>query len=396
MEYWKKIKKLKPDSEFYTLAITAFEEHLPDGPDALIKAIKFMNSSRCQIIAIFHNKSQGKPHYHVLVRMSDPDDRMVVSTILRHLHIQFRAGIDDNFINARALETCGSFPHYATYLLHKTAEARLEGKAEYKKTDYITNLTPSDIDKTLDGYTIKSIKITKKNMPYLIDQAHQSGLEQKSFSEFMDNAHILWPSQSDENKLRKAHESGLVESLKKNGDQPKLCIQISESYTEELKAALQSVFSDSSVEFSTSTGKFNTIDSCTNALVISLRDMPERIYTSDIFRTLCDPTNHMIQAPFLKKSHLWIGDIIILIDYTHTSEDPKTKKTKEYIKTKSSYCFSCIIKKNKLKCVGTPTAKMSDTNKQTLIKRFTEFNKALDTALAMNEKTSIISLEDLQ
>jgi hypothetical protein len=39
---------------------------------------------------------------------------------------------------------------------------------------------------------------------------------------------------------------------------------------------------------------------------------------------------------------------------------------------------------------------MSDTNKQTLIKRFTEFNKALDTALAMNEKTSIISLEDLQ
>ena len=56
------IRPLKLTSRFATMAAIVFPEHLPDGYDALIKAIKAIPPEETQVIAILHNKT-AKEHW---------------------------------------------------------------------------------------------------------------------------------------------------------------------------------------------------------------------------------------------------------------------------------------------------------------------------------------------
>lgn len=184
------------------------------------KTIKEINKNEYQIIGIRHSKSVGKAHIHVIVRVPG-NRRQNVGTMLRMLGIVFRTE-DQKFIKHRGLETCGSYVDYAVYLLHQTTAAKQEGKEPYDPSDMFTNLSRSELDHILAGYTPTKLAISRKSMPHLIDTMKMAGYDHKPFDIVLNDYNVLGLTRSQEKTLQDAYTSGVMSRMSKDDFFPRL------------------------------------------------------------------------------------------------------------------------------------------------------------------------------
>lgn len=178
-----RIRPLKLTSSSRTLASKFYDDQLPGGEDAFINAVKNSASSERQIIAIKHNKSKNKEHWHLIERIMDDSDNIYVNTALHDLGIYYRKDTDDELIKNRGLETVGRFENYAAYLLHITEEAKAENKPEYTVEDMVSNLPIDEIKKIIAGCASKKHRMTKNDY---IQLAHEAGEALVSFEDFIN------------------------------------------------------------------------------------------------------------------------------------------------------------------------------------------------------------------
>lgn len=180
----KRIRPLKLTSSSRTLAAKFYDDQLPSGEDAFIDAVKNSASNERQIIAIKHNKSESKEHWHLIERVTDDsNDIIYANTALHDLGIYYRKGTDDELIKNRGLETVGKFENYAAYLLHITEEAKAENKPEYNVEDIVSNLPLDEVKKIIAGCASKKHRMTKND--YII-KAHEAGEALVSFDDYIE------------------------------------------------------------------------------------------------------------------------------------------------------------------------------------------------------------------
>ena len=81
----KKIKPLAKKSVAATMAIKCYEEQLVLGADGIVKSIKNINKDEFQVIAINHNKTDEKEHWHILVRAVSREKKFQVASMMKRL-----------------------------------------------------------------------------------------------------------------------------------------------------------------------------------------------------------------------------------------------------------------------------------------------------------------------
>ena len=64
------------DKSCSTMAVKCYEEQLTSGEEGLITAIKAISADDINIVAIKHDKSFEKAHWHILLRGGDRKKRM--------------------------------------------------------------------------------------------------------------------------------------------------------------------------------------------------------------------------------------------------------------------------------------------------------------------------------
>ena len=156
------------ESTVYTLALKVYDEQLPLGWYDTCARIKNIDSKAIQVLAIMHNLDTlgdsfwkpaiEKPHYHIILRMTNRNSRIRVKAALEMLGVVFRPNLDDNLLAEKACETAKDFAAYSNYLTHETEQAILDGKALYPVSDIVSNLEPYAIDQIREGYTRPSQK----------------------------------------------------------------------------------------------------------------------------------------------------------------------------------------------------------------------------------------------
>lgn len=117
-EFFKRVKEL--DKKYKGFAIKHDRDTVTDGVWAIAK---------------------DKPHFHLIVRMSDTKKRVRISTIFNILGIKFEEGLDDNLLKNRAIEVPKHFENAVLYLTHDTDQARQDNKYVYSvKDDLVMNV----------------------------------------------------------------------------------------------------------------------------------------------------------------------------------------------------------------------------------------------------------------
>ena len=116
------------DSKVYALAIKCYDEQLPHGRDYTFNAIRQIDKSQYQIIAIIHDRdtvtagiwaeATVKPHLHVIIRCVDRKKRIRVATFLNWLGIYSRPNFDDALWREHGVETVGNYTGYDMVIQH--------------------------------------------------------------------------------------------------------------------------------------------------------------------------------------------------------------------------------------------------------------------------------------
>ena len=399
------ICKLKLNSSCRTLAITCFEEHLPEGEEKLFKTIRSIKSTEYEIIAIKHYKGTNKDHYHIILRIPDSSNTKRVNFLLKKLGIVFRPGVDDTFIKNRALETCGYYPNYVTYLLHQTTEAIQEGKTPYESKDFITNLNSSEIALVLNGHVPTKRKLTKKALANIIDQSRTAGYELKNYDSFIESFNILGFTTTEENKIKKAYNAGVSERMTKDGTINRLTLEIEypENVTSAMKKRIDDALRISMTDHNCCcTNRIPlTIDPTTEAIII-LSDFIEKTFS---YIDLSNRRIMLLNRPFTNSEKIWRGSYFIFTHAYISRKDPVvqlfTNKIdyaihKDYKLNKDS--LLCTVENDMLKCIREPDCEFSEEEYIFMINEFKrirdKFNDAMKETIQF-PNTRKLSLDDL-
>lgn len=229
------IKKLDLKSVTATLAITCYEEQLTNGEAGLKNSISLMPSPVFQVIAINHNKSAQKTHWHILVRACDRNKKFQVASMLKKLGICYEEA-DNNLLDHRSIETVGDFVSYTTYLLHQTVEAERANKAKYCIDDMISNLQHDEIQQIINGYSIKKKALKSNELNVLMDRAREAGYRLQDFYEFTDSLNITGLKENEEKHLRNSYMSGVRRLKEENPYIPRMRFLL--SYDSKIEKAI--------------------------------------------------------------------------------------------------------------------------------------------------------------
>ena len=388
-----KIKRLSLHDSFSTLAITCYDDQLPKGTEALYEAIKTINSNDYQIIAICHDRSGSKLHYHIIVRVPVSTKRKKVSAMLKLLNIKFRDGIDDQLVQNRALESCGEFPAYATYLLHQSVSAVRLNKAKYDMEDFITNLSQDEIETILEGYNVTKHAIKKGEFASIQDQVRDAGYNLKSYDELVKSFAIAGLTSTQEASLKKAYKAGLESRINEHEKITRLAlcilypldVTLHDKYV--IDEAIKIGLGDKN--YSTTTGKdYINFDHCTDALVFF--DYNLSIY-GDLDNNLLKKEITTINKPVASKKSIWAGQDII---YTTQYECDHNGQNIPFIAEQK--CLCCTVENNKLKLVSIPqSAKIINKEEADIIlSHYHEFKIKFDDALEKDCQVVMLSLDD--
>ena len=375
-----KIIPLKKNSSCATMAVKCYEEQfVKNGEQGLINCIKSISSDDIQIVAIKHDKSK-KTHWHIVMKKTNRDSKMRVVSTLKKVNIVFREGIDDKLWESRGVETAGDFSAYVTYLLHQTSTATAGGKQPYDKADFITNLSPVEVDAILAGYTVRRLKI--KADDYL-DVARNAGYNLEDINQFIASLNIKNMSVSFENQIQKAYQSGAKKRASEHSKISRLFIYIKTSNTmnnDTLLYIAERALADKRTRIIRGYEELN-VQPYTEAVVSEVRDVP---YKGFIYQGVKELTTDYVSC--LKSKNVWGGDIFVAVC------EPHRKLYREEM------FFVCEVKGGKLICTKTPTVEMSD-DAESLKKRYIEFRDAFTNALQVYKKDKkkqvVLDVDDL-
>jgi hypothetical protein len=222
----------------YSAAFKFYNEQLPQGESALIQAIQKSDKRKVQILAIKHYRdtvtdgiwavAAVKPHWHVIVRMTNRKDRMTVCTILKDLHIKYRKGVDDELWMNHGVETTGNFPGYAMYLTHETKDAIRDAKERYDVSEIISNLTPEEVEQIRDGYirVSEKRKLTQDELVALDKEAYDMGYSMKNFDSWYNDQPFVVRSNAKMKVIKESYDRGVKARVDEHQEINRLCIFI--------------------------------------------------------------------------------------------------------------------------------------------------------------------------
>ena len=393
-DFYEKVRPLKLDSKFSTMAVTCYDEQL-ENIGSLISAIKSFKSTQYQIIAICHDKSAtNKPHYHILVRVPDPKRKKTVSAMLKELHIKFDAKRDTNLMKNHGLETCGHFPSYSVYLLHRTTAAKQEGKTEYSEQDLITNLNDKELNIILSGYNATKRALTKRGVENLIDKARDAGLKHENLDELIASFNVLGITPTQETTIRRAYDLGVAESLRNSPEIVRFGIVI--SYPDNKRNTVTVI--DEAIKKAAS--HYNYVVTNTVTPISHMDPSTECIiYTNAILQTITGNSNsdynefiyrllqpHCYESPrkLSTKALPWLGHVIITTTFSKISE-----------LRHNEYCYYCKIQDNKLYCEDVPSTPYTKDDAIKLTKEYKKFRDIFNNSMKFNNKHYSINLEKI-
>ncbi len=397
------IKTLTPNKTYHTLAITCYQEQLATSEQDLFTRIKSSDSSEYHIIAIKHDKSSEKEHYHILVRVTAGSKK--VSETLRMLGINFRSGLDDKLMKNRGLETCGSFPSYAVYLLHKTPDAIQEGKAGYEKEDFVTNLSNAELDMVLDGYSITKKPLSKAGLLNIMDKARIAGTELKNFQEFIESFKIQGLSDKQRKEFRNAYVSGVKDLMSTDPRLNRIILEIEypkncgPNEQNRINNAISHAMSNLNCCI---TDAFPVvIDELTQALIVFHGDEMGYEYLGQLSTNRIEEIN----KPIVSRKSTWAGQYLIYTHGYYAREYIATIHSKDGIKQVKKPCpyrfnhnsLLCTIQNNELICIEQPDTYYSDDQRDFIISEFKRIRDAINKYLKEEQADNYrpISLEDL-
>ena len=233
-----KTKVLGYHQKVYAVAFKFYDEQLPWGEKAFIDAVRSSDKRKAQVLAIKHCRDTvtdgiwavavAKPHWHVLVRMTDRRDSMRVSRILESLCIKYRPEVDDELWLNRGVETVGNFSGYAVYLTHETEEAIRDAKERYDVSEIISNLTIDEIEQVREGYirVSEKRKVSQDELVALDKEAFDMGYAMKDFDRWYNEQPFSVRSNAKMKVIRESYDRGVKVRVDEHQEINRLCVFI--------------------------------------------------------------------------------------------------------------------------------------------------------------------------
>lgn len=355
------------DKSCSTMAVKCYEEQLTSGEEGLITAIKAISADDINIVAIKHDKSFEKAHWHILLRGGDRKKRMRVVSTLKRLSIVFREGQDDALWENHGVETVGDFSSYTTYLLHQTDDAKKACKEPYDKTDFVTNLSNDEIDRILAGYTVRKKKQTDTNS--YNDMARDAGYNLRNYDEFVDSLGIINMPAAMENNIRNCYLSGVSKKAREHEYTRRFFVQIRLEDIKNADAymyAAEKALSDKKT-IARRIERDLSFAPDTEAMVsLLVRKEDDK---QNALSVLAD--DYIGEFGTLRNKQIWAGDTFIVI-------------TDEVLERREKF-FQCKVKKGVLNCTSAPQNLSSD-DAAMLTKIYKAFKSRFDDAYSQYTK----------
>ena len=351
-----KCSMLHIDSKVNACAIKCYDEQLPYGWDYVQNQIKNYDKE-CIVQAIRHYKDAyaengsywktalEKPHYHILIKFKNREQRVRVGQLMRELGICFRPGLDEVLWKNHGVETIINFAGYSTYLTHDTDDAIRDGKEPYDLTEVVSNYSFDEIKQIREGY-IRCLDASKKvsvtDLEELDKSAFKLGYELKDFSEWYDSLPFNIRSHSKMKTIRESYNRGVDARIRVDKNVLRLCVFIKgEHNTGKTYASLHALEGKRvhTVEGG-GTGKFDDLRPDHDAIVISDDVCPNLLNMADNY--ICKAYKRQNNNP------AWCGDYFVVtsnLAFEDWVRDCGIKKD-EHIKALKSRFFICEIEKN--------------------------------------------------
>lgn len=231
-------KVLGIHQKVYAVAFKFYEEQLPFGEQAFIDAVRNSDKRRAQVLAIKHDRdtvtdgiwaqAAVKPHWHVIVRMTERNSSMRVGTILSALNIVYRQGLDDDIWKAHGVETVGNFGGYAVYLTHETEEAIRDAKERYDISEIVSNLTVDEIEQVRAGYirVSEKRKLSQDELVALDKEAFDMGYAMNDFNRWYNEQSFAVRSNAKMKVIRESYDRGVQVRVDEHQEMNRLCVFI--------------------------------------------------------------------------------------------------------------------------------------------------------------------------
>lgn len=231
-----KTKILGIHQKVYAVAFKFYDEQLPWGEQEFIDAVRNSDKRMAQVLAIKHDRdvvtdgiwavSTVKPHWHVLVRMTDRNRSMRVGTILNALRIQYRQGADDVLWQEHGVETVGNFGGYAVYLTHETEEAIRDAKERYDISEIVSNLTVDEIEQVRAGYirVSEKRKLSQDELVALDKEAFEMGYNMQDFNLWYNSQPFAVRSNAKMKVIKESYDRGVQVRVDEHQEINRLCV----------------------------------------------------------------------------------------------------------------------------------------------------------------------------
>lgn len=213
-------------------------QHDPNATPNFIDAIKATNPKDFQVLAIRHDRDEMtdgiwavanvKPHWHVIVQLTDQSRRIRVKQILAGLGIVYRQGLDDDLWKEHGVETIGNFAGYAGYLTHETAEAIRDAKERYDISEIVSNLTSEEIQQVREGFirVSEKRKLTQEDLITLDREAYDCGYALKTLEDWFADQPFNVRSAAKLKVITEHYYHGVEARIREHVEVKRVCIYI--------------------------------------------------------------------------------------------------------------------------------------------------------------------------
>ena len=272
-------------------------QHDPNATPNFIDAIKATNPKDFQVLAIRHDRDEVtdgiwavanvKPHWHVIVRLTDQSRRIRVKQILAGLGVVYRQGLDDDLWEEHGVETIGNFAGYAVYLTHETAEAIRDAKERYDISEIVSNLTPEEIQQVRDGYirVSEKRKLTQEDLIALDNEAYDRGYALKTLDDWFANQPFNVRSAAKIKVITEHYYHGLEARIKEHVEIDRVCIYIQGEANRGKTYAAEHALLDMGLNLfrvtGGGTGKFDSLTAAHEAILIDDETCPNLLNMTD-------------------------------------------------------------------------------------------------------------------
>lgn len=292
-----KNKKVKytMNSQMRTLAIKIYEEQMPDGWDATIKAIKNIDKNNIQVFAICHDKdtmnddiwkpAKEKKHYHIWMRVMN-NKKFRVHQLLEIVKVRYREELDDTLWKNHGVESCRDYAACAMYATHESEDAVCKGKLRYDIKDVVSNLSTEEFKAIREGYcgaNGSKGQVSLELLMKLDSEAKKIGYQMGDFDSWFDHQPFLVRSSSKIKSIKESYLRGVAERIEEDDRVNRLCIFIQgKKNSGKTYAAMEALKGNKILTVGGGgTGKFDNLTVTTNVIIIDDDKCPNLLNMTD-------------------------------------------------------------------------------------------------------------------